>query len=136
MGTERIEVAFLINPPGGKKVGCVVSGAKWFYGNTKVAKAIGAVKMTDKRLNDFYQARGTDAKENLVRLIAVMGGQGPVGIGNASQNDSKRRFEFYCDPSEAENALNDLPGLTVDRGAGIGSMKITRVYRKLEISRR
>jgi hypothetical protein len=32
--------------------------------------------------------------------------------------------------------LMSLPGITVDRGSGLGSMKVQRVYRKLAISRR
>jgi hypothetical protein len=136
VGTERLRVVFLLDPPGGKKIAPEVNGAKWFYGNSKVSKQIGAVKLTEKRVNDYVRLRKTDGKELLVLLIAVLKGQGVAGVGNAAQNDKSYRFEFYCDPSKAEDAMMSLPGLTVDRGAGLGSMKIDRVYRKLQVSRR
>ena len=136
MGTERLKVVFLLDPPGGKKIAPEVNGAKWFYGNSKVSKQIGAVKLTDKRVNDFVRLRKSDGKELLVLLIAVLKGQGVAGVGDAAQNDKSYRFSFYCDPSQAESAMMNLPGVTVDRGAGLGSMKIDRVYRKLQVSRR
>jgi hypothetical protein len=133
MGTERRN--YECDYGNGGKI--QISGAKWFYGDSNVQDATGWSDVDDGQTGTNEENSvhvGQAAKDRLVLLVAVLKGD---GIGqNASQNDKSRRFEFYCDPSRAEDAMLKLPKKDVDRGAGLGSYKIQRVYRKRVISRR
>lgn len=68
-------------------------------------------------------------------MVAVATGQVAGGVGtNQAQRDKKFRITFYCHPDKVDNAILELPGKNVDRGAGIGSLKIDEVYRPRKIS--
>lgn len=112
------------------------AGAKYFYGNSKVAKIIGVSAVTDKdNTKNKLKLKTSDYKKYLVRLTALCSGQVAGGAGaNQAQRDKQFRITFYCHPDRADNAMLELPGINVDRGAGIGSLKITDVYRPRRVT--
>ncbi len=126
MGTERGNYFIRV---GDNRI--FFSGAKYFYGDNNVQSATGVETVGDGTVDDGeLQIDNQDAKKYLVKLRAVMTGQVLGGQGaNQQQNDRRRSFDFYCDPEKAEDAILNLPNKNVDRGAGLGSMKILKVYR-------
>ena len=123
-GTERIR---LWTKVGNTRI--EIQGAKYFYEDFQDITGM-------KVLNDFsgddnvLMVDGNKAKAYLVKLVAVLSGQFAGGVGtNQQQDDSTRRFVFYCDPEKAEECLLKLRGKDVDPGLGLGSMKIIKVYR-------
>lgn len=131
MGTERGKYSCKI---GNTRV--VIQGAKYFYGDSNVQAATGWKTLNDGDTDDnVLEIDGARAKQFLVRLVAKLSGQFAGGVGtNQSQDDSQRLFAFYCDPSKVEDAILKLKGNNVDPGLGLGSMKITKVYRPRKVS--
>lgn len=112
-----------------------IQGAKWFYGDGQVQRATGWNEVGDGTVDDQeIIIDGSKAKPYLVRLVAVLSGQAAGGVGNQQQDDSTRRFTFYCDPSKVEDAILDLPNKSVDPGLGLGSYRIRKVYRPRKVS--
>jgi len=132
MGTELLRVK-------SEKIGDTelrFSGAKYWYGNSGVSKVIGVSPVTDKdNTKNKLKLKTGDYKKYLVRLTAIATGQVLGGVGtNQAQRDKKFRINFYCHPDKVDNAILELPGKNVDRGAGIGSLKIDEVYRPRKVS--
>lgn len=132
MGTEQIRL--ISDDLGGVKLR--FSGAKYFYGNSKVSKIIGVNKLTDRdNAKNKLKMKTQDYKKYLVRLTALCSGQVLGGVGtDQSQREKLFRINFYCHPDRADNAILELPGVNVDRGAGIGSLKINEVYRPRKVN--
>ena len=129
MGTERITVYAKI----GKTV-IRFQGAKWFYGDSDIRSKTGIKTLDEGALDDGdVPITGTQGKQYLVRLVAVL--KGDSIAQNAAQNDNSYRYQFYCDPSFAEEAITGLLNKKVDESMLPGGYKIVSVYRKLEISR-
>lgn len=133
MGTEMARL--IADDLGGTRLR--FSGAKYFYGNSKVSKIIGISKTTDKdnAKNKLKMKSKQDYKMYLVRLTALCSGQVLGGVGtDQAQRDKQFRINFYCHPDRVDNAILELPGVNVDRGAGIGSLKINEVYRPRKVN--
>ena len=130
MGTERINL--VANEIGGTQLR--FAGSKYFYGNNAVAKIIGIKAITDKdTAKNKLKLKTTDYKKYLVRLVAICAGN-IAGIGNQSQRDKKFNITFYCHPDRADNAMLELPGKSVDRGAGAGRLTIQSVHRPRRVT--
>ena len=131
MGTERLRFFCKVG-----NTRLEIEGAKYFYGDSNVQAATGWETVNDGDTDDnVLMVGGQEAKKYLVKLVAVLSGQIAGGVGtNQSQDESTRRFTFYCEPSKAEDAILKLKGKNVDPGLGVGSMKITKVYRPRRIS--
>ena len=130
MGTERINL--VANDIGGTQLR--FAGAKYFYGNGAVGKIIGVKPTTDKdTAKNKLKLKTTDYKKYLVRLVAICAGN-IAGIGNQSQRDKKFNITFYCHPDRADNAMLELPGKSVDRGAGAGRLTIQSVHRPRRVT--
>lgn len=112
---------------------CVFSGAKYIY--EKIGRVAGIKKVGDRNYDrEAKQGSIQDSPEKVkrmaVKLVAVC--DGVVGVAtNTQQADRKVRVSFLCDPEKAEDAMRELVGVTLDRGAGFGRLKITKVYRPL-----
>lgn len=131
MGQRRKNYFFQV---GNRKIG--ISGAPGWYGDNDVKAAIGSQLVDEGDIDSRGSVDyGKSNRNLLVRLTATLKGQGPLGAGNAAQNDKSVQRSFYCDPSHVEEAMETLPGKTVDLGAGIGSYKITNVRRPWRITR-
>jgi hypothetical protein len=130
VGTERINL--VANDIGGTQLR--FAGAKYFYGNGAVGKIIGVKPTTDKdTAKNKLKLKTTDYKKYLVRLVAICAGN-IAGIGNQSQRDKKFNITFYCHPDRADNAMLELPGKSVDRGAGAGRLTIQSVHRPRRVT--
>lgn len=132
MGTELLRL--ITDDIGGTRLR--FSGAKYFYGDRDVKGIIGIKPVTDRdNTRDKLKPKNSQMyKMYLVRLTAVATGQVAGGTGtNQAQRDKKFRINFYCHPEKVEDAILKLPGKSVDRGAGIGSLKIDEVYRARKI---
>lgn len=132
MGTEKLRL--IADDIGGTRLR--FSGAKYFYGNRAVQRAIGIKPATDRdNAQNKLKMKTQDYKKYLVRLTAIATGQVLGGVGtNQAQRDKKFRISFYCHPDRVDNAILELPGKNVDRGAGIGSLKIDEVYRPRKVN--
>ena len=130
MGTEKLN---LVTEIGSTKL--QFSGAKYFYGNSAVAKIIGVRAKTDKDTsgNKLEISGGSSYKKYMVRMVAVCAGN-IAGVGNQAQRDKKFNISFYCNPDRADNAMLELPGKSVDRGAGLGRLTIQQVYRPRRVN--
>ncbi|PZO33976.1 MAG: hypothetical protein DCF17_21240 [Shackletoniella antarctica] len=130
MGTERINL--VADDIGGTQLR--FAGAKYFYGNGAVGKIIGVKPTTDEdTAKNKLKLKTTDYKKYLVRLVAICAGN-IAGIGNQSQRDKKFNITFYCHPDRADNAMLELPGKSVDRGAGAGRLTIQSVHRPRRVT--
>ncbi len=131
MGTERIKV--ITDDLGGARL--QFQGSKYFYGNSGVAKVIGVRAKTDKDVtkNKLQRKGDRDYKMYMVRLVAICAGN-IAGIGNQAQRDKTFNIGFYCHPDRADNAMLELPGKSVDRGAGLGRLTIQSVHRPRRIT--
>ena len=132
MGTELLRLKS--DPIGGTELR--FAGAKYFYGNSAISKIIGVKPVTDRdNTKNKLKLKTSDYKKYLVRLTALASGQVAGGaVGNQAQKDKQFRISFYCHPDNVDNAILELPGKNVDRGAGIGSLKITEVYRPRRVT--
>ncbi|MGB3309961.1 MAG: hypothetical protein WBG32_00155 [Nodosilinea sp.] len=130
MGTERIKL--ISDDIGGTQL--KFSGSKYFYGNSGVAKVIGVKALTDKNVSKNKLKLGSsDYKKYMVRLVAICAGN-IAGIGNQAQRDKTFNITFYCHPDRADNAMLELPGKSVDRGAGLGRLTIQSVHRPRRVT--
>ncbi len=130
MGTERIKL--VSDEIGGTQL--TFSGSKYFYGNSGVSKVIGIKAMTDKNVaKNRLKLGSSDYKKYLVRLVAICAGN-VAGIGNQAQRDKTFNIQFYCHPDKADNAIVELPGKSVDRGAGLGRLTIQSVHRPRRVT--
>lgn len=97
-----------------------INGAQYFYGNRTIAGIIGMKEASKVSGKIDYK----DSKRKLVRLVAVC----EKGQGSRKK---VHRIGFYCDPSETEKALRNLPGKKVSRPRDT-NYEIKNVYRPLK----
>ena len=117
-------------------------GARWFYGNDNIRGRCGIFVLGDQDIGVGTGLGGrrqlhVDSqlmKQYLVRLVAVLHYNLGAGI-NATQGGTRKRFEFYCDPSYAEDAIIRLPGNKIDPSLLPGEWSVHKVYRKMSIQR-
>ncbi|MEM9091257.1 MAG: hypothetical protein AAGC93_26355 [Cyanobacteria bacterium P01_F01_bin.53] len=105
-----------------------VQGADYFYGDRGVTDTIGADITDDNDLGGKVVI--TDArsyKRVLPKLTAIMKKSGIADIGSSAQSDNTRYYDFFCNPSNVAEALENLPGTDVDANLLPGDWKIQRV---------
>ncbi len=105
-----------------------IQGSKYFYGDFGVRGNIGADVTDDNDLGGKVIITNVRSiKRVLPRLTAVMKKSGVANIGSSAQSDNTRYFDFYCNPYNVGEAMDDLPGTDVDANFLPGDWKIQRV---------
>jgi len=105
-----------------------IQGADYFYDDAGVRERIGADKTDDNDLGGKVVI--TDArsyKRVLPRLTAIMKKSAVADAGSSAQAAETRYYDFYCNPTQVAEALEDLPGTDVDANLLPGDWKIQRV---------
>lgn len=105
-----------------------IQGAKYFYNDSGVRGRIGADLTDDNDLGGKVVI--TDAgsyRRVLPRLTAIMKKSAALDAGSSAQSGDTRYYDFYCNPTQVAEALEDLPGTDVDANLLPGDWKIQRV---------
>lgn len=123
MATKKISVDFTYRGSTFR-----IRGAKYFYDDSDIRGKIGADSTDENDLGDnFVIDKKVMYQRALVPLVAVLGKDGPLDIGNAAQSSNTRYFRFWCRPDKVGDALTSLSGKEIDSSLLPGSWEIKKV---------
>lgn len=105
-----------------------IQGADYFYNDAGVRGKIGADRTDDNDLGGKVVIEEPRAyKRVLIPLTAIMKKSNVGDVGSSAQSDKTRYYDFYCNPTQVAEAIEDLPGTDVDANLLPGDWKIQRV---------